>query len=39
MTDHITLAGEYRRSRYEREPDSVSADRINEAQIQLTIEY
>ena len=39
MGEYVTLTVEYRCSRYNRERNSLTADRKNEAQLQLTIEY
>jgi len=39
MGEYVTLSAEYRYSRYDQERGSLSADRKNEAQLQLTIEY
>ena len=39
MREHVTLSAEYRCSLYNRERNSLSADRKNEAQLQFTIEY
>ena len=39
MGEYVTLSAEYRCSLYNRERGSLTADRKNEAQLQLTIEY
>lgn len=39
LNDHVSLAAEYRHSRYEREHGSIAADRNNEIQLQFAIEY